>query len=115
MPKKLSFFLFLFLLLGGNPLSAEFSSPETENTETTFIGLTTDDLVKRRGSPSSVAVFPTGDSVWTYKLLKTERVDCDDPAVRIPDSENAKLAWRETEVFLIDSSFTIKSHSISID
>lgn len=112
--KKISISLCLLLFLQGSPLSADAFSHDKEPSEPNFIGQTVDTLMLSKGSPSSVVVLSTGDSVWTYQLLKTDGFDCSDPT-KASNTENTKLSWIETETYLIGSNHIIKSYSTSVE
>ena len=107
--KKIIIALGLLLLLWAGLLSAG-----VETSKETFIGQTVADLTESEGSPVSVVVLTTGDSIWTYQLLKTNDIDCAEPT-QSDNTQRTMLACVETETFLIDTNHIIKRHSTSVE
>ena len=62
-------------------------------------------LVEIKGAPGSVAVLPTGESIWTYKALMT----VEDGSMTVVSK------WVETISFIIDSGGRVKSYTTAVE
>ena len=96
-------FLCLLLVVAGCASNSEKTGPQFEATKT-YLGFTTKQLIQAKGAPSSVAVLPTGGSVWTYKTLKT-----------VEKGISGSVSWNETTSFIIDGSGTVKSYTTAVE
>jgi hypothetical protein len=109
--KNIFVFICLSFLLAGCLNSAESSKRQLASS-TIYLGFTTDALIKTKGAPGSVAVLPTGESVWTYRISKTRQTE----AVKGAKNNNKiDLHWIETARFIIDSNGTVKNYTISFE
>lgn len=112
--KKILWLLCLALFLSGCCGTAVSSEPEKEPLRS-YLGVTTDELIRIKGAPGAIAVLSTGEAVWTYKSQingERERAAPDD-ASSLDASEN--MNWIETVSFIVDADGKIKSYSTAVE
>lgn len=95
----LTIFFVLLCLSGCTVQSVGTAAPEPV---TDYQGLSTKELIRLKGPPGVVAVLPTGDSVWTYKLMMTR------------EDASGGAQWLETAHFIVGSDGRIKSYTTAV-
>lgn len=108
--KKIALFLSIVFVLAGCAENTGNINPY-ENSAA-YLGFSTKELIRLKGAPGAVAVLPTGESVWTYKSLKTiEGAKQSSGGV----SGTPVTSWVETTSFIIGSAGTVKSYSTAVE
>lgn len=97
--EKISIILLLFAFLSGCSVSSKVANQELEPSVETFVGLTTYDLIQKKGLPNSVVIFPAGESFWIYKSLKTDLKKSLNPPGENSGLKSSTLTRIETIVF----------------
>lgn len=101
-------FLFLSLLAVLSACSKPVVEVPRYDVTGRYLGMVTADLIKIKGAPGSVAVLPSGESVWTYKaLMTTEQAPL--------GTGGAVTKWTETVSFVIDNSGRVKSYTTAVE
>lgn len=108
--KKITLFISILFILSGCASNTDNINPYESSAA--YLGFSTKELIRLKGAPGAVAVLPTGESVWTYKSLKT--IEASEQVVG-SDSGAPVTSWVETTSFIIGGAGTVKSYSTAVE